>query len=103
MAGPNDDGPKPAQTGIDGLIVCVRSTYLARLSVCSYTCHSGGMAGLGRAAISATTAQTASEARMRGFFMAVLRRLEFGRMVTNWTLATPESLSANHDRRGSTP
>src|SRR5437763_11000856 len=74
MAGPNDDGPKPAQTGIDGLIVCVRSTYLARLSVCSYTCHSGGMAGLGRAAISANAAQTASEARMRGFFMAVLRR-----------------------------
>src|SRR5436305_11977652 len=81
MAGPNDDGPKPAQTGIDGLIVCVRSTYLARLSVCSYTCHSGGAAGLGRAAISANAAQTASEARARGFFMAVLRRLEFGRMV----------------------
>jgi hypothetical protein len=28
-AGAKIDGPKPAQTGIDGVIVCVRSTYFA--------------------------------------------------------------------------
>ena len=33
--GANVEVPNPAQTGIVGVIVCVRSTYLARLSVCS--------------------------------------------------------------------
>src|SRR5262245_33517648 len=38
----NVEGPKPAQTGIDGVIVCVRSTYFASRSVSSYSLHSEG-------------------------------------------------------------
>ncbi len=37
--GLNVAGPKPFHTGMFGVIVWVRSMYLAFLNVCSYVCH----------------------------------------------------------------
>src|SRR5207249_6095854 len=39
--GPKLGGPNPAQTGVWGVISCVRSTYLAPFNDCSYVAHSG--------------------------------------------------------------
>jgi hypothetical protein len=36
------DRSKPAHTGMDGVIVCVRSTYLAPFNALSYVRHNGG-------------------------------------------------------------
>src|SRR6476659_1363134 len=43
-AGPNLAGPNPVQTGIDGVMACVRSTYLACFNASSYICHNAGAA-----------------------------------------------------------